>query len=289
MSERLLLCTDLDRTLLPNGTQPESPLARKLFSRLAAQPNVSLVYVTGRHMALVEKAINNYQLPLPDCVVSDVGTRIYDLQGDRWRGWSDWEVKISADWCGKSQADLHALFHDIRALQKQGPEKQNTYKLSYYVPLFVNQDELMADMSQRLQARKIDASLVWSIDEPASIGLLDVLPRHATKLHAIEFLIARRGYSISETIFCGDSGNDLAVLSSHIPSVLVANAAGEVRGVAIVKAEAAGNSAALYCAKGGFANMNGNYSAGILEGVSHYHAEYKTDILADEKALLCQS
>ena len=27
----LLLCTDLDRTLLPNGTAPESPRARALF------------------------------------------------------------------------------------------------------------------------------------------------------------------------------------------------------------------------------------------------------------------
>lgn len=289
MPERLLLCTDLDRTLLPNGTQPESPLARKLFSRFVAQPNVSLVYVTGRHKSLVEKAISNYGLPLPDYVISDVGTRIYDLQGSRWESWSDWETEIAADWRSKSQADLHAMFCDINALQKQGAEKQNTYKLSYYVPLFVNQDELMADMYRRLADYKVDASLVWSIDEPAGIGLLDVLPRHATKLHAIEFLIARRSYSISETVFCGDSGNDLAVLSSRIPAVLVANAADEVHKAALVEAEAAGNGSALYCARGGFANMNGNYSAGILEGVSYYHAIYKTEILADEEVLRCQS
>ena len=35
MSACLLLCTDLDRTLLPNGEQPESPQARTLFARLA--------------------------------------------------------------------------------------------------------------------------------------------------------------------------------------------------------------------------------------------------------------
>ena len=289
MSERLLLCTDLDRTLLPNGTQPESPLARKLFSRFVAQSNVSLVYVTGRHKSLVEKAINNYGLPLPDCVISDVGTRIYDLQGDHWAGWSDWEAEIAADWRGKSQTDLHALFLDIKALQKQEAEKQNTYKLSYYVPLFVNQDELMTDMYRRLADYKVDASLVWSIDEPAGIGLLDVLPRHATKLHAIEFLMARRGYHTEETVFCGDSGNDLAVLSSRIPAVLVANATDEVREAALAGAKAAGNGKALYCARGGFANMNGNYSAGVLEGVSYYHAACNTDILAAEETLQCQS
>ena len=30
---------------------------------------------------------------------------------------------------------------------------------------------------------------------------------------------------------------------------------------------------ALYLAHGGFLGMNGNYSAGILEGVAHYHPD----------------
>lgn len=288
MPECLLLCTDLDRTLLPNGTQAESPLARELFSRFVAQPNVSLVYVTGRHKPLVELAIKNYGLPLPDCVISDVGTQIYDRHDNHWEDCVDWENQISSDWQGKSQADIHALLHGIGALRKQETEKQNTYKLSYYVPLFVNQDELMATMSRRLQDHKINASLVWSIDEPAGIGLLDVLPQQAGKLRAIEFLMARGGYSGTETVFCGDSGNDLSVLSSSIPAILVANAADEVRTLALARAVAAGNRSALYCAQGGFANMNGNYSAGILEGIVHYHAKYKNNILADEETLQCQ-
>jgi hydroxymethylpyrimidine pyrophosphatase-like HAD family hydrolase len=143
-------------------------------------------------------------------------------------------------------------------------------------------------MQQCLESRDVDASLVWSIDEPAGIGLLDVLPKHATKLHAIEFLSEHLGYSSGETVFSGDSGNDLVVLGSAIPAVLVANAASEVRDAALAKAAAAGNSEALYCALGGFANMNGNYSAGILEGVVHYHPEFRAGILADEETLLCQ-
>ena len=38
----ILICTDLDRTLLPNGSQPESPLARPRFRALAARPEVSI-------------------------------------------------------------------------------------------------------------------------------------------------------------------------------------------------------------------------------------------------------
>jgi len=289
MTARLLLCTDLDRTLLPNGTQPESPLARKLFSRFVAQPHISLVYVTGRHRQLVEKAIKNFELPVPDVVISDVGTRIYNVRAGDWQERHDWQAEIATDWHGMSHAELQALFGGIKVLQEQEIEKQNTYKLSYYVPLFVDQEELLVEMQKYLDSREVDASLVWSIDEPAGIGLLDVLPKHATKLHAIEFLKEHMGYSSGETVFCGDSGNDLAVLSSPLPAVLVANAAEQVRDTALAEAAAAGNREALYCALGNFANMNGNYSAGILEGVVHYHPEFRAGILADEEALLCQS
>lgn len=48
---RLLICTDLDRTLIPNGPQPESPKARALFRRLVSREEVTLAYVSGRHRA----------------------------------------------------------------------------------------------------------------------------------------------------------------------------------------------------------------------------------------------
>ena len=63
MADRLLICTDLDRTLIPNGTQPESSAARKHFAMLVDHPDVTLAYVSGRHRALVEAAIERYRLP----------------------------------------------------------------------------------------------------------------------------------------------------------------------------------------------------------------------------------
>ncbi len=38
MSAPLLLCTDLDRTLLPNGEAPESSRAREVFGGCARNP-----------------------------------------------------------------------------------------------------------------------------------------------------------------------------------------------------------------------------------------------------------
>ena len=59
---RLMLCTDLDRTLLPNAAQPESPSARASFARLVSHAAISLVYVTGRHRALVEREPSRVEL-----------------------------------------------------------------------------------------------------------------------------------------------------------------------------------------------------------------------------------
>jgi len=274
MSEHLLLCTDLDRTLLPNGHEPESAGAREQFTALAQRPEITLVYVTGRHRALVQEAISDYRLPQPDYVISDVGTRISYSKDDHWQPWPQWEMEIDGDWGGMDHAQLRALFRDLPELQLQEQSKQNTHKLSYYVPLKADREALLAVMQLRLVEHHVRASLIWSIDEAAATGLLDVLPEHATKLHAIEFLAAQLGIKIQDTLFAGDSGNDLPVLSSAVPSVLVANASAEVREAALALAAAAGHADALYIASGGFLGMNGNYSAGILEGIQHFHPAF---------------
>ena len=273
MAVRLLLCTDLDRTLLPNGPQTESPTARDKFKQLTAQPGVSLVYVTGRDRGLVEDAINEYQLPQPDYVIADVGSTIYALQQGNWHYWDKWQEEISPDWDAKSHHDMSLLFAHLLLLTMQEDEKQNKYKLSYYVPLDADHEALMSEMHSILIKQKIRASLIWSIDEPAGTGLLDVLPASANKRHAIEFLMEQLGFDLSNTVFAGDSGNDLAVLASPIQSVLVANASIEVQHEAKQMALNMGQADALYLAEGDFLGMNGNYSAGILEGVAHFIPE----------------
>lgn len=274
MTDRLLICTDLDRTLIPNGPQPESLGARDRFAALAARPEVTLSYVSGRHRALIKRAITHYSLPLPDFVIGDVGTTIYQV-GPRqeWTHLTAWENEIGKDWGGKTHAQLKTLLLGLPALRLQEYAKQNRYKLSYYVPLHINRDELSALIRQRLTDAGIHSSLIWSVDAPMGIGLLDVLPARASKYHAIEALMKLYGFDYSNTAFCGDSGNDIEVLASGIPAVLVANSQADVRKLAQRLAQQQGHAEQLYIAQGGFMGMNGNYSAGVLEGICHYHPE----------------
>jgi len=276
MKYPLLICTDLDRTLIPNGPQPESPGARRRFAMLAERPEVMLAYVSGRHRALVEEAISTYRLPLPDFVIGDVGTTIYRVGEERsWQRLQSWEEQIVGDWAGYSHGGLLALLRDIPALRMQELSKQNRLKVSYYLPLHQDIDVLSSMIRERLERAGIRARLVWSVDDVADIGLLDVLPAGASKRHAIEALMKEQGFDLQNTVFCGDSGNDIEVLISPIPAVLVANSRADVKRLARELAAEAGTRDYLFVAEGHFLDMNGNYSAGMLEGIAHYHPQIK--------------
>lgn len=267
----LLLCTDLDRTLIPNGLEPESSGARGRFHRFVSQQGVTLAYVSGRHRALVEQGIREYGLPLPDYVIGDVGTSLYRVRDRSWIRLSDWEEIIAADWAGLDRPTLAARLADLTELRLQEPEKQGRYKLSYYASADLEAGPLLDRVRRRLATTQARVSLIWSIDETTGVGLLDVLPEGATKFHAVVFLMGLTGHDESSTVFAGDSGNDLELLASPIPSILVANAHSGVRIEALRLSEERGCQGQLYQAVGGWGGMNGNYSAGILEGLAHFH------------------
>jgi len=274
MIDRLLICTDLDRTLIPNGPQSESPCARQHFSTLVSRPEVTLTYVSGRHRALVKQAITCYRLPIPNFVIGDVGTTIYRIGAKQeWQSLTSWETGIGKDWGGNTYVEIKTLLAHISDLRAQEPSKQNIYKLSYYVPLQSDRKALSVMIRHCLRSAGVEANMIWSVDEPQGVGLLDIIPAHASKYHAIEALMTGHGFDYSNTVFCGDSGNDIEVLASPIPAVLVGNSQDDLRQLARRLSIETGHREQLYIAQGGFMGMNGNYSAGILEGIAYYHSE----------------
>jgi len=42
--QKILICSDLDRTIIPNGYQEESAHARSVFRQLAEHSNICLAY-----------------------------------------------------------------------------------------------------------------------------------------------------------------------------------------------------------------------------------------------------
>jgi len=275
MARDLLISTDLDRTLLPNGEAEESPQARPLFRRLAARPEVEIAYVSGRRRALIEEAIVEYELPEPAFAVGDVGTSIYETSGGDWRLLDAWSREIATDWAGLEGGGIAALLEGVEDLRPQPSEAQGRFKVSFFAPIDADTFRIGEALRSRLGAAGVRASLIWSVDDAAGVGLLDILPERATKLHAVRFLMERYGFAERRTVYAGDSGNDLAPLTSGLQAVLVANARDDVRAEARARLERAGGADRLYCARGGLLGMNGNYAAGILEGLVHFIPEVR--------------
>ncbi len=282
MQPTILLCCDLDRTLLPNGRQPESPQARRIFKSLTARNEIDLVYVSGRDLSLIKEAITEYDIPVPAYAIADVGTSMFEISSDGdWLPLQAWREEIAPDWPRISSQYLLTLLTGIPGLELQEPEKQSDFKISFYIHSGALSESLSKQVTQKLEVLAEKLNIVWSIDEINRIGLLDILPANANKLHAIEFLMQLRNYRNSRTVFAGDSGNDIVVLTSGLQSVLVANADSSVLDTLIHWQHVYPDQNRLYIARGGFLNMNGNYSAGILEGIAHFLPETLAWMIAD--------
>ncbi len=272
---RLLLCTDMDRTIIPNGHQPEHEDARRWFREFCADDQVSLVYVTGRHRELVWEAIAAYDLPRPDYAITDVGSVIYRVSASAWQAVDAWEREIASDWRGYGHEELRRALLPVTELRLQEAAKQNRFKLSYYLDLVHDDRQVAGQMEDILNDLGIAYNLIWSVDEKSRVGLIDILPGRADKLHGLTFLRQELGYTEGNLLFAGDSGNDLAVLRSSVPAVLVANASDDVRRAARCQAEELGNSERLFLAGKQGWPADGNYCTGVLQGVFHFYPAFR--------------
>ncbi|HIJ84625.1 MAG: Alpha,alpha-trehalose-phosphate synthase (UDP-forming) [Magnetococcales bacterium] len=272
MKREILIATDLDRTLIANGFHPESPKARPLFDQIVAKPGVRLAYVSGRDLNLIKDAMTVFALPKPHYVVSDVGTAIWTWQGNDWKRLKAWDDTISPGWNGRDAEEISHLLRGFHSIEKQEPTRQGQYKLSYYWYGQENLHRLSQRVAETLEAHGLRVHTICSLDETTGEKFLDVLPKGASKLGAVTFLMRLGAFSHERVVFSGDSGNDLDVLGSPIQSVLVANATDSVRNDAIALSQKNGCTDALYLAKGA-CGMNGCYAAGILEGLAHFIPE----------------
>lgn len=262
-----ILATDLDRTLLPNGSWKADAQAIDLFNQLTRQHQVTLVYVTGRNLDLTEQAIRQYGVRYPDVLCGDVGTSIRKYADNQWhfdQGWISHVKQASPNW----NLDLmrEALI-GVNGMREQEPEHLNQFKQSYYVD-HARKDDVLQQVD-RLIKGKFDEVIIYSFDSQDGKGLLDLLPASATKQTALEYVAEEFGSDKQDVVFCGDSGNDIFPLTAGFSGVLVRNADEQL--VANVKRAQADNpSLKVYFATGGFMGLSGYYTSGVIEGAFHY-------------------
>ncbi|MEN8179887.1 MAG: HAD-IIB family hydrolase [Pseudomonadota bacterium] len=262
-----ILATDLDRTLLPNGSWESDSEAIELFNELTEKQDVLVVYVTGRNLALTENAIQHFGVRYPDILCGDVGTSIRKFVNGEWvfdDGWVAHVRRTSPRWDASAVRDAVA---GIDGMREQESEHLNQFKQSYYVEHDKN-IQILKEIDERVKG-KFDEVIVYSFDSQDGKGLLDFLPASATKQTALEYVAEEFGVAKRDVVFCGDSGNDIFPLTAGFSGVLVRNA-DEQLVENVKKAMCENPDLKVYFAKGDFKGLSGYYTSGVIEGAYHY-------------------
>ncbi|AMV35040.1 Mannosylfructose-phosphate phosphatase [Pirellula sp. SH-Sr6A] len=252
------LATDLDGTLIPLPETETHQADLLSLKQLLEKNRIPLVFATGRHLASIITAIDAFSLPIPDCIIADVGTTIYERTEKGWAPIISYAHHLAASLDGVSLLEIEQLFQKYDALTLQSFENQSRFKLSYEC----SQDstfELAKHLQLELDSIAAPYAITASLAPFATHGLIDVLPRSASKASALRWWAQQMGWDFGSLLFAGDSGNDLAALTSGFRSILVANADPEL--VEQVKAshQIAGWNDRLYIAKQ-------SATSGVLEG-----------------------
>ncbi len=265
----ILLATDLDRTLLPNGPEPDEDSSSILFNVLGKIPH-RLVYVTGRSLNLVHKAQKEYKIPTPDYLIADVGTILYKKEADNLVEDTSWSNYITSKETRWNRGRVTNAVGTLPGLTLQEQDKQNQFKVSYYLSHESKKDTVLTHIATVLKDINIYANVIWSFDPLAhSVGLIDILPHTANKAAALEFLRTQERLDKDCVIYCGDSGNDIEPLTHCYRSILVKNAPQEVKETVAEQVRKIGCTEMLYIATGA-GTQSGNYASGILEGLIHF-------------------
>jgi hydroxymethylpyrimidine pyrophosphatase-like HAD family hydrolase len=165
---------------------------------------------------------------------------------------------------------------DIKELWQQPSNLLHKFKQSYYIKLSDNKDRVIKKIRSRLDKHNINATIIYSIDTRRKIGLIDIIPPNASKVNALNYVLRKLKVKKNDVLYCGDSGNDISVLTSGYRSVLVKNAAFSVKDEVLRLAEQKRLLNRVYLAQGNFVEpskrlkLNGNYVSGIIEGAYHF-------------------
>jgi sucrose-6F-phosphate phosphohydrolase len=261
-----ILATDLDRTLLPNGSWPADPGAIEMFNELTDRHEVLVVYVTGRNLALSEEAIEQYGIRRPHILIGDVGTSIRQYTPAAWEADSGWDAHVTRTSPGWDAEAVREALIGVDGLVEQERVHCGPFKQSYYVD-HDNRETILGIVDERVRG-KYDESIIYSYDSQSGNGLLDFLPQSANKQTALEYIVEKYNAAFDDVVFCGDSGNDIQPLTAGFCGVMVRNADEQL--VANVKAALDNNPDLRVYHATGFKGLSGYYTSGVIEGAFHY-------------------
>lgn len=213
LGDRLMVC-DIDNTLVGD----REALAELMVELERHRGRIAFGVATGRVPPSTLSVLREWDVPMPDVLITSVGSEIYYGHG---RIVEDvgWRRTIDRHW---DREALQAALADVPGLRLQPKANQRPLKLSYLVD--PERAPAVPELKRSLRDLGLRASLIYSHEE-----FLDVLPERASKGRAVRYVAHRWGFPLDHVLVAGDSGNDLDMLRSGVPGVVVGNCQPELR------------------------------------------------------------
>jgi sucrose-phosphate synthase len=199
--------TDLDQNLLGD------PDSLKDFVQVIKDNRSCVTFgiATGRRLDSALKILKQYHIPLPDVLITSLGTEIYYNPGltlDR-----AWSNHIDHMW--RRRAVVNVL-SELQGLKLQPGREQSKYKISYYYDA-ANAPEVN-EIIDMLHVHELSVNVVLAFGQ-----YLDIVPVRASKGFALRWFAEMFGIPVEHILAAGGSGADEDMMRGNTKSVVVAN------------------------------------------------------------------
>ncbi|CAJ1401478.1 unnamed protein product [Effrenium voratum] len=213
--KKVLVVTDLDHTLIGHERDPENHILEEFKATWLGEyaPNGSaLAYSTGRNKSMALDVAKERGLPRPELMICGVGTEVYAIPDNLpLMGWweagesleltPEWREKVLNGFCRKTLEET--LTTKFPKFEVRGTPEADPYR----IPTAYQMDEDFEQQKKLLQ-EGLGASYQVISSGHGEWKLVDVCGAEAGKGKALQFAMRTLGFEPSQTLACGDSGND---------------------------------------------------------------------------------
>ena len=211
-----LLISDFDGTLFFENNQNFHSEYNLLLQKLSKE-NGKLIISTGRTLESLISGLNSRNVPLPEIIITSVGTEIWKRVNNEYALMEDYRSLITIDW---KRDEIFQLVNHLfsNTIFLQDARNQREAKISYYI----HDSELWKAKEEELLFKLVENNLQANIIQ--SGNYIDIIPINASKGNAVRFLSKKLNISQDNIITAGDSMNDYEMLNGITKSIVVGNA-----------------------------------------------------------------
>ncbi len=200
------LFTSLDLNLIGDSAS----LSELMLTMRNHRKLIIMGIATGRRLDEALAMLKLHQIPKPDVLITEQGTRIHyapNLTED-----TLWRRHINHQWNPQAICEVLA---DIPGLQMQAKIHQSRFKISYFVDHAVAN---IAEIRKTLLRNEQAVNTVFSFGQ-----FLDVVPVRASKGLALRWCAEQLGFPLENTLVSGVTGADADMLRGNTLGVVVDN------------------------------------------------------------------